>query len=46
MKGIVFREFIDMVELTFGEEMVDSIISSSELESGGVYTTVSRAVQH
>lgn len=29
-----------MVELTFGEEMVDSIISSSELESGGVYTTV------
>ena len=40
MKGIVFREFVDMVELTFGEEMVDSIISSSELESGGVYTTV------
>ena len=40
MKGIVFREFIDMVEETFDEEMVDTIISKSDPKSGGIYTTV------
>ena len=40
MKGIVFREFIDMVESTFGEEISDEIIESSDLPSGGSYTAV------
>ena len=40
MKGIVFTEFLDLVEDKFGLEMVDSIINSSQLESGGVYTAV------
>jgi len=40
MKGIVFREFIDMVEASFGDEMVDTIISSCDLESGGAYSAV------
>ncbi len=40
MKGIVFTEFLDLVEDKFGLEMVDEIISQSELESGGVYTAV------
>ena len=40
MKGIVFTEFLDLVEEKFGLEMVDRIISSSELESEGVYTSV------
>ena len=40
MKGIVFTEFLDLVEDKFGLEMVDNIISSSELESQGVYTAV------
>lgn len=40
MKGIVFREFIDMVEATFGDEMIDTIISSCDLESGGAYSAV------
>ncbi|WP_299551196.1 heme NO-binding domain-containing protein [Seonamhaeicola sp.] len=40
MKGIVFTEFLDLVEDKFGLEMVDKIISSSDLESGGVYTSV------
>ncbi len=40
MKGIVFREFIDMVEASFGDEMVDTIIEACDLESGGAYTAV------
>lgn len=40
MKGIVFTEFLDLVEEKFGLEMVDSIISESELESDGVYTAI------
>lgn len=40
MKGIVFTEFLELVEDKFGLEMVDNIISSSTLESDGVYTAV------
>ncbi|WP_299120336.1 heme NO-binding domain-containing protein [uncultured Winogradskyella sp.] len=40
MKGIVFTEFLELVEEKFGLEMVDHIISSSELESEGIYTSV------
>ncbi|WP_303317959.1 heme NO-binding domain-containing protein [Flavivirga abyssicola] len=40
MKGIVFTEFLDLVEEKFGLEMVDTIISQSELESEGIYTAV------
>ncbi|GAB1855962.1 nitric oxide sensor HnoX [Flavobacteriaceae bacterium MHTCC 0001] len=40
MKGIVFTEFLDLVEHKFGLEMVDKIINSSNLESGGIYTAV------
>ncbi|MCL5128195.1 MULTISPECIES: heme NO-binding domain-containing protein [unclassified Algibacter] len=40
MKGIVFTEFLDLVEDKFGLEMVDRIITSSTLDSEGVYTAV------
>ncbi|AUC74365.1 heme NO-binding domain-containing protein [Olleya sp. Bg11-27] len=40
MKGIVFTEFLELVEDKFGLEMVDNIITSSTLESEGVYTAV------
>lgn len=40
MKGIVFTEFLDLVENKFGLEMVDDIIENSNLESNGVYTSV------
>jgi len=40
MKGIVFREFLEMVEDKFGEEMADAIIEESNLPSGGAYTSV------
>lgn len=40
MKGIVFTEFLDMVEKKFGYEVVDHIIEQSDLESNGIYTAV------
>lgn len=40
MKGIIFTEFLDLVEDKFGLEMVDKIISESKLESDGVYTAI------
>lgn len=40
MKGIVFREFIQMVEDQFSLETADAIIESSHLASGGSYTSV------
>ncbi|MBP1840590.1 heme NO-binding domain-containing protein [Formosa algae] len=40
MKGIVFTEFLDLVEAKFGLEMVDKIITESNLESEGIYTSV------
>ena len=40
MKGIVFREFIQMVEDQFSIETADSIINSSSLASGGSYTSI------
>lgn len=40
MKGIVFSEFIELVEDKFGFEMADEIIEKSNLPSGGAYTSV------
>lgn len=40
MKGIIFTEFFDLVEQTFGFEVADKIIDECELPSGGVYTSV------
>lgn len=40
MKGIVFTEFLDLVEEKFGLETVEQIIDQSELESNGIYTAV------
>jgi hypothetical protein len=40
MKGIVFTEFLDMVEKKFGYEVVDQIIAESKLSTDGVYTSV------
>lgn len=40
MKGIVFREFIDMVESQFSLETADAVISASQLSTDGAYTSV------
>ncbi len=40
MKGVVFTEFLEMVEDRFGYEVVDHILSASDLKSDGAYTAV------
>lgn len=40
MKGMVFTEFLEMVETRFSADMVDDIIADSVLASGGAYTSV------
>jgi len=40
MKGIVFTEFLEMVETKYGLITVDSIIENSSLPSEGAYTAV------
>jgi len=46
MKGIVFCEFVEMMETEFSADMADEIISSIELESGGAYTSVGTYDHH
>lgn len=40
MKGMVFTEFLEMVESTFGVEMTEEIIEAAQVASGGAYTAV------
>lgn len=40
MKGIVFTEFLDMVDDTFGSFVTDSMLNDVDPPSGGVYTAV------
>ena len=40
MKGVVFTEFLTMVEKQYSEDMVDDVIDDAELPSGGAYTAV------
>ncbi|WP_105181186.1 MULTISPECIES: heme NO-binding domain-containing protein [Pseudoalteromonas] len=40
MKGIVFTEFLDMVENEFSYEVADKIIEENSLASNGAYTSV------
>ncbi|GGI56178.1 heme NO-binding domain-containing protein [Winogradskyella haliclonae] len=40
MKGIVFTEFLDLVEDKFGLATVQEIIDQTELSTGGSYTAV------
>jgi len=40
MKGIIFTEFLELVEDKFGLEVVNQIIEESNLESKGAYTSI------
>lgn len=42
MKGIVFSEFLEMVEQTFGFETANNIVEAVDLPSGGVYSSVGK----
>jgi hypothetical protein len=46
MKGIVFCEFVEMLENQFTPEMADEIISGAQLTSGGAYTSVGTYDHH
>lgn len=40
MKGMVFTEFLDLVERTHSADLVDRLIEECNLPSGGAYTAV------
>ena len=40
MKGVIFTQFLEMVEEKHGIDVVDQIIDESDLGSGGAYTSV------
>ncbi|QHV96513.1 heme NO-binding domain-containing protein [Spirosoma endbachense] len=40
MKGIVFTEFLEMIEEKFDYKLVDQLLTESDLPSGGTYTTI------
>lgn len=46
MKGVVFTEFLEMVEEKFSYEMAEKIIDASDLQSGGAYTAVGTYDHH
>lgn len=47
MKGIVFTEFLDMIDEKFGIEVTESVISNSKtLSTGGSYTAVGTYPHH
>lgn len=40
MKGVIFTEFLEMVEDQFSDDLANQIIEDCELPSGGSYTTL------
>lgn len=40
MKGFIFTHFLEMVEAEHGYDMVDQLLTESELPSGGIYSAV------
>lgn len=46
MKGIVFTQLLDMVELEFGYGLVDTLLLTADLPSGGAYTSAGTYAPH
>lgn len=40
MKGVIFTEFVEMVEQRYSQEIADRMLDESDLPSGGAYTSV------
>lgn len=40
MKGVVFTEFMELVETRMGLEMLDRVITEADLPNDGAYTSV------
>lgn len=41
MRGLIFTQFLEMVETHYSADMVDDIIEDSQIPSAGIYTAVS-----
>ena len=41
VKGILFTEFLELIETQFGADMLDSVLDEVNPASGGIYTTMS-----
>ncbi|MFO0629458.1 MAG: heme NO-binding domain-containing protein [Polyangiales bacterium] len=46
MKGVVFTEFLELVDARFGADMTESLVDGCELPSGGAYTAVGTYDHH
>lgn len=46
MKGMVFTEFMDMVEQQFSPELMDEVIAAAAPPNGGAYTAVGQYDHH
>ena len=46
MKGVVFTEFVEMVEKKFGYDVADKLLSIPDLESKGVFTAIGNYSHH
>jgi hypothetical protein len=42
MKGIIFTEFLDMVEQRYSPQIMEQMIAAAQLPSGGAYTSVGK----
>jgi hypothetical protein len=40
MKGMIFTEFLELVERTHSAELAETLVANADLPSGGVYTSV------
>lgn len=40
MKGVIFTEFLEMLEQRYGIDFIDEIVEDSDLASGGAFTAV------
>ena len=40
MKGVVFTEFLEMVDGAYGFEMTEALVNECDLASGGAYTSI------
>lgn len=40
MKGVIFTQFLEMVETNYGYPLVDALIEETQVASGGAYTSV------
>lgn len=46
MKGVVFTEFLEMVEARYSADMVDDVLDDTRPASGGAYTSVGTYDHH